>query len=162
LSIIVNSTPLISLAIIQQVGLLQKIFGDVILPRAVYNEVIVDGKGKSGYTHLSNISWFHIADTINLDLKHSIMIQLDEGEAEVISVAKDKNISLVCIDEFAGRQYASLLGLDVIGTLGVLLIAKRQGYIPALKPLCDKLISSGRYISRVLYNEVLKKAGEQH
>lgn len=160
MSIVVNSTPLISLAIIEQVDLLQRIFGKVILPRAVYNEVITGGKGKAGYFQLSNIDWFHVIDTVNIELKRSIMVQLDEGEAEVITVSKDKNIPLVCIDEFAGRQYAKLLGLDVIGTLGILLIAKRQGYISAIKPLCDKLINNERYISRSLYDEVLKKAGE--
>ena len=66
------------------------------------------------------------------------MLQLDEGEADVITIAKDKDISLVCIDEFAARQYASLL-----------------------RPLCDKLIENKRYISSGLYNEVLRKAGEQ-
>jgi len=66
----------------------------------------------------------------------------------------------VCIDEFTDRQYASLLGLNVIGTLGVLLIAKKKGFIPLLKPLCDKLILNERYISCSLYNEVLIKAGE--
>ena len=88
------------------------------------------------------------------------MTQLDEGEAEVITIAKDKSISLVCIDEFAGRQYAALLGLNVIGTLGVLLIAKKRGFIQALKPLLDLLIDNGRYIGHSLYNEVLQKADE--
>ncbi|MCL2571787.1 MAG: DUF3368 domain-containing protein [Defluviitaleaceae bacterium] len=160
MSIIVNSTPLISLAIIHQLDLLQRIFGDVVLPRAVFNEVIKEGKGKAGYSQLSNIDWFRVIDVANIELKRSIKVQLDEGEAEVITVAKDQKISLVCIDEFAGRQYASLLGLDVIGTLGILLIAKRRGYIPVIKPLCDKLISNERFISRALYDDVLYKAGE--
>ena len=160
MSIIVNSTPLISLAIIRQLDLLQKIFRDVYIPRAVYNEVIVNGKGKAGHVELSMIDWFQIVDPVNIPLKHSIMLQLDEGEADVITISKDKDISLVCIDEFAGRQYAGLLGLDVIGTLGVLLIAKKKGLIHLLKPLCDKLILNERYISHGLYNDVLMKAGE--
>jgi len=160
LSIIVNSTPLISLAIIHQLDLLQKIFNDVYIPLTVYNEVIVNGKGKAGHAELSMINWLQVVVPVNAPLKQSIMLQLDEGEADVITIAKDKDISLVCIDEFAGRQYASLLGLDVIGTLGILLIAKKKGIIPLLKPLCDKLILNERYISSGLYNEVLIKAGE--
>ena len=88
------------------------------------------------------------------------MIELDEGEAEVITIAKEQNISLVCIDEFAGRQYAKLLTLDVIGTLGILLLAKQNGYIAELKPLFQKLISSNRHISKLLCNQVLRKAKE--
>jgi len=147
LSIIVNSTPLISLAIINQVDLLKKIFGNVYIPGTVYNEVIVNGVGRAGYVELSVINWFHVVTPINIPLKYSIMLQLDEGEADVITIAKDKDISLVCIDEFAGRNYATLLGLDVIGTLGVLLIAKKKGFIHQLKPLCDKLIDNERFIS---------------
>ena len=161
MSIIVNSTPLISLALVGQLNLFPKIFGDIYLPRAVYDEVIVNGKGKAGHTQLLAIDWFQIVSPVNIPLKQSIMLQLDEGEAEVITIAKDKNISLVCIDEFSGRQYASLLGLDVIGTLGILLIAKKRGYITAIKPLCDRLQRSNRFISHTLYDEVLKKAGEQ-
>ena len=161
MNIVVNSTPLISLAIINQLSLLPRVFSDIYLPRAVHNEVIVNGKGKAGYAQLLAIDWFQIADPVNVSLKQSIMLQLDEGEAEVITVAKDKEIQLTCIDEFAGRQYASLLGLDVIGTLGILLIAKKRGYITDVKPLCDRLLSNDRFISRTLYNEVLKNAGEQ-
>ena len=160
MSIIVNSTPLISLAIIHQLELLQKIFHNVYLPRTVNNEVIVNGRGKVGHPELSAINWFQIVDPQNMPLKHSVMLQLDEGEADVITIAKDKSIFLVCIDEFAGRQYASLLGLDVIGTLGILLIAKKRGYIPLLKPLLDTLILNQRHISRGLYDEILLKAGE--
>ena len=160
MSIIVNSTPLISLAILHQLELLQKIFHNVYLPRTVYSEVIVSGRGKSGHAELSVVEWFQIVDPVNISLKHSIMLQLDEGEADVITIAKDKSISLVCIDEIAGRKYANLLGLDVIGTLGILLTAKRQGYVPLLKPLLDKLILNERHIGRDLYDEILIKAGE--
>jgi predicted nucleic acid-binding protein len=136
------------------------IFDEVILPQSVYNEIIINGKGKTGYDLLSNVKWFQISDVENIDLKKSIMIELDEGEAEVISIAKDKNIPLVCIDEFAGRQYAKLLGLNVIGTLGILLIAKQKGYISELNPLFKKLLANDRYIGEALCNSVLRKAGE--
>jgi hypothetical protein len=148
------------LAIIGQLDLLPKIFGDVVLPRAVYNEVMIAGHGKEGYAQLSAVTWFRISDVVNVDLKRSIMTQLDEGEAEVITIAKDQAIPLVCIDEFAGRRYANLLGLDVIGTLGILLIAKQRGYVTIIKPLCDRLINNKRHISRALYHEILCKAGE--
>jgi len=160
MSIVVNSTPLISLAIINQLDLLPQIFGEVIVPRAVCNEVFIAGKDKQGYTQLSTARGFCIVDPLNVELKRSIVLQLDEGGAEVITIAKDKNIPLVCIDEFAGRKYASLLGLNIIGTLGVLLVAKQRGLVSELKPLCDKLLKSERHISQHLYAEVLHKAGE--
>ena len=160
MSIVVNSTPLISLALLDQLDLLKMIFGEVIVPCAVYDEVVTRGADKTGYKNLSAVQWFCIEEVINQALKQSIMIELDEGEAEVICIAKEKGIKRVCIDEFAGRKYAKLLGLDVIGTLGVLLIAKEKGYIQKIKPCIDKLIANNRHIGASVYNEVLRKAGE--
>ena len=105
MNIVVNSTPLINLAIINQLELFQKLFCNVI-------------------------------------------------------IAKEQNIPLVCIDEFAGDQYAKLLGLDVIGTLGILLLAKQNGFIAELKPLFQNLIYSNRHISKILCNQVFRKALE--
>ena len=160
MNIVVNSTPLISLAILNQLELLQKLFSKVIIPNSVYDEIVVNGKDKTGYDCLSAVNWFHITSAENSGMKQSIMIELDKGEAEVITIAKEQNISLVCIDEFAGRQYAKLIGLDVIGTLGILLIAKQHGYVSELKPLFQKLISNNRHIGKVLCNQVLRRAGE--
>ena len=160
MSIVVNSTPLISLSILNQLDLLLKIFDDVIVPSAVYSEVIMNGKGKSGYNNLSKVDWFNVIEIENIGQKQSIMIELDEGEAEVITIAKEKSIKLICVDEFAGRRYAKLLGLEVIGTLGVLLIAKQEGYISELKPLFQKLLDSNRHIGKTLCNQILIKAGE--
>ena len=160
MSIIVNSSPLISLALLDRLELLQLIFNEVILPESVCHEVVAFSKGKEEFNSLSKINMFKVMCVENIELKKSILLQLDEGEAEVITIAKDKNISLVCIDEFAGRQYARLLGLDVIGTLGILLIAKQKGYINEIKPLLEKLIRNNRYIRISLCNEVLRKANE--
>ena len=90
MSIFVNSTPLISLSILNQLDLLLKIFDDVIVPSAVYNEVIMNGKGKSGYNNLSKVDWFNVIEVENIGQKQSIMIELDEGEAEVITIAKKR------------------------------------------------------------------------
>ena len=160
MNIIVNATPLISLAVINHLHLLEQIFEKAYIPHAVYNEVIAQGKNKAGYTQLLQMKDFIVVEPINTALKQSIMLQLDEGEAEVITIAKDMNMPLVCIDEFAGRKYANLLGLEVVGTLGILLIAKKRGFIPIIKPLCDQLIQHDRYISRELYNSILNKANE--
>ena len=58
------------------------------------------------------------------------------------------------------NQYAKFLGLEVIGTLGVLLVGKQKGYIREIKPMLEKLVINDRYIGRALYSEILQKAGE--
>jgi len=160
LSIVVNSTPLISLAVLNQLGLLTEIFGNVIVPLSVYNEVVINGKGKNGYDKLSETNWFDVAEVKNTGQKQSIMIELDEGESEVITIAKEKGIKTVCIDEFAGRRYAKLLGLEVIGTLGILLIAKQKGYVPELRSLFRRLLENDRHIGKALCNKILLRVEE--
>lgn len=157
---VINSSPLISLSLLNELALLLKIYDEVIVPKSVYNEVVVKGKGKAGSKEVESINRFTVLEAKDNVLKHSVMLELDEGEAEVISIAKEQEIQNVIIDEFAGRQYASLLGLNVIGALGILLIGKKLGFIDEVKPLMDILLKHDRYISRELYFAVLKKANE--
>jgi predicted nucleic acid-binding protein len=160
MKVVVNSSPLISLSLIGQLELLPKLYDEIIVPKSVYNEVVVKGKGKAGSEELGSIHHFTVLETENKVLKDSIMLELDEGEAEVITIAKEKGIQNVIIDEFAGRQYASLLGLNVTGTLGILLIGKNLGFIGEVKPLMDMMLKHNRFINRGLYLAVLKKANE--
>lgn len=160
MKVVINSSPLISLSLIGHLELLLKLYDEVIVPKSVYDEVVVKGKGKAGSEELESISRFTVVETENKALKDTVMLELDEGEAEVISIAKEKGIQNVIIDEFAGRQYASLLGLNVTGTLGILLIGKKLGFIDELKPLMDNMLKHNRYINRELYLAVLKKANE--
>lgn len=107
MKVVVSSSPLISLSLIGQLELLPKLYDEIIVPKSVYNEVVVKGKGKAGSEELGSIHHFTVLETENKVLKDSIMLELDEGEAEVITIAKEKGIQNVIIDEFAGRQYAS-------------------------------------------------------
>jgi predicted nucleic acid-binding protein len=126
---IVNSTPIISLSVLGKLDLLKSVFTEVIVPKAVFDEVFAKGSDKIGSKELASTTWIKVMETTNILSKSSIMLELDEGEAEVITLAKEKSIDTVVIDEFAGRQYASLLGLNVIGTLGILLASKNKGLI---------------------------------
>lgn len=157
---VINSSPLISLALVGRLELLPKLFDEVIIPKSVYNEVVTKGKGKTGSDGLESIGRFSVQEASNKALMNSVMLELDEGEAEVIAIAKESGIQNVIIDEFAGRQYASLLGLNVTGTLGIFLIGKKIGFIHEVKPLMDIMLKHNRYINRELYLAVLKKADE--
>jgi len=148
------------LAIIDQLELLRVIFDDVIIPKSVYDEVIINGKNKSGYAELARINWLKVIAINNIVMKRAMMAKLDEGEAEVIILASELRTKMVCIDEVAGRRYARFMGLDVIGTLGILLIAKNKGTINEIKPLIDKMIDSHIYIRKELYYDILTRANE--
>ena len=158
---VINSTPIISLFIINKLELLKELFKKIFIPKAVYNEIVRNRAKKPGYRELHNLDWIKTGEIKNTNLKESIMLELDEGEAEVITYAKENNIQTVIIDEFAGRKYAALMDLHVIGTLGILLAAKKINKIKQVKPLLDILISRKRYISKNLYFQILKAAEEK-
>ena len=87
------------------------------------------------------------ADVFDIKAKTALELIIDEGEAEVIVLAQEKHIDLVIIDEDKARKVAKLNGLNVTGTIGVLLDAKKQGKIPQIKHSLDKLLTERIYIS---------------
>ena len=86
---------------------------------------------------------------------------MDKGEAEMITLAEEMNAEAVLIDDLKARKIAKLRGLNVIGTIGVLLDAKEKGVIKELKPLLDELIEKGIRIRRELYDHALELANEK-
>ncbi len=85
---------------------------------------------------------------------------IDAGEAEVFALAVEHDARLVILDENKGRQRAIKIGLKVKGTLGVLLEAKEEGLIVAIRPLLIQLRANGIHLSESLINKVLQEAGE--
>jgi predicted nucleic acid-binding protein len=89
-----------------------------------------------------------------------VVAALDQGEAEVITLAIELGVRHVLIDETAGRRVAQLLGLDVSGTVGVLLRAKQGGRVAAVRPLLDDLRRHGIWLGQRVYQFAIREAGE--
>jgi hypothetical protein len=85
--------------------------------------------------------------------------RLHRGEVEAIVLAQELQV-LLLIDEATGRRLAGHLGLKYIGLLGVLIQAKKDGLIPAVKPLMDQTIQKGFFVSKPVYQQVLIEANE--
>lgn len=86
---------------------------------------------------------------------------LDRGEAAVIQLALENGVNWVCIDERRGRRAAASVGLQVVGTLGLLLRAKNLGLVAAVKPFIERLLEAGDWYDAELLEQVLKSAGEE-
>ncbi len=87
---------------------------------------------------------------------------MDAGEAEAIALAIEMQANLLLLDERRGRAIAKQLGLTVTGLLGILVVAKQQGHLVALKPVLHALITvAGFWIDERLYTWVLESVGEQ-
>jgi predicted nucleic acid-binding protein len=85
---------------------------------------------------------------------------LDPGEASAIALALEMKNVLLIVDEFKGRREAKRLGIEITGTLGVLVKAKQKGLIKELKPVLHQLHLAGFWISEAIAEEMLKQAGE--
>ena len=91
-----------------------------------------------------------------LQSQHSLHL----GECATIVLAEEVKAEQVILDDNAARREAVARGLPVIGTVGVLLIAKTQSIIPAVRPILDNLRAQGTRVSQDLYYQVIAKAGE--
>lgn len=156
--IVVNSSPLIAFAVLQKLNLLTLLFTELLIPQSVYDEVTASNK-----PHAESIRTFAQGKVVSAHNQMAVQLlthDVDRGEAEVLVLALEKNITEVLIDDAKGRRFASLNGLNPIGTIGVLLRAKQQSYIETLKPLLDLLIANRIRIGIDLYARALKLAGE--
>ena len=156
--IVCNTSPLISLAIIGKIDLIQNIYGDWRVPETVARESAVDGKPFSIY--LKNILSSHSASIKNELLTRSFELYLDRGEAEVIVLSGELNARIIFIDDKKWRRFAESNGFKVIGTVGLLLKAKKLGMISEVKPELIKLRQAEIRISDALFKDALSLSGE--
>ncbi len=155
-----NSGPLIALAEIGQLSLLQQLFGELSIASAVYTEVVVDGAGQPGAKETAEATWIkrvEVQDRLAVDLLRD---ELGPGESESIVLAKELGASHLLLDDLKARKKARYIGLNVTGTLGILLIAKGAGLIQEVKPWLDQLRQTDFRMNHEVYLEVLTKAGE--
>jgi len=157
--IVTNTSPIIGIvAALGNLDVLQ-IYSRVLVPKEVSDEISVEMSGRFAATEFEAALWLDKQrqyQSISLQLQNS----LDIGEAAVIQCALSNNITTVCIDETMGRRFARLNGLNVTGSIGVLLRAKREGYEFSMKNAIDKMRSHGIWLSQNIIQLALEQAGE--
>jgi len=156
--VVANNTPLVALWVLDRLDLLRDLYGEVLIPQAVHAEFLETERALR-QTALDQAHWIKAVPLA--DPRRALAYaSLDRGEAEVLALSEERDARLVIIDEFKGRRYAKRLGLSLTGTMGLLLLAKEEGLIPALAPLVDELQSAGLYLAPSLVNRVLQLADE--
>ena len=159
--VVSDSSPVIALADVGQLRLLQELFSTVLIPEAVYQEIVVQGAGRASAAAVLGAAWIEQRSVANTGLADVLKLELDEGEAEAIALAVESGADLVLLDERRGRQRAAGMGLRVTGVLGVLVQAKQQHLLTAVRPVLDALRDeAGFWMSDDLYRRVLDLAGE--
>lgn len=158
--VVSDTSPITSLAAISRLDLLRRLYGTVVVPQAVYQE-LTNPPGQPGGADVQSLSWFTVAVARDRARVAALLDELDLGEAEAIVLTGELSGDLLLMDERLGREVAERLGLKIVGTVGVLLAAKQQGYLAAVQPVLDELIDLARFrVSGALYEAVLKAAGE--
>ncbi len=157
--IVVSDTSVISgLLQAKYLYLLQKLYGNIIIPKCVFAELQDLG---SPYHRELTVDWIEVKDVANIALLHELTEVLDQGEAEAIVLAIELHADFLLIDEKMGRAVAGRMGLKITGILGTLIEAKKQGYVTTIRPIIDVLVSKvGVRIKKDLIEEVLKLVNE--
>lgn len=146
-SIVADTTCLIALERIDQLDLLRRLFSSVIIPPEVAREF------------KNPPEWLTVQDSSNQNILASLRLQVDEGEAAAIALAFELKVKII-LDDKAARSLAKKLRLPVIGTIGLLLVAKQRALIHAIRPFFDDLERHGFYMTEALKQEVLHLVDE--
>lgn len=161
MTIVSNTSPISNLAQVGQLNLLQQLYGVILIPEAVYEELLDEKAGETVITAVQSAHWLEIRAVQNQELAGELRDRINIGEAEAIALAVEVEATRLLIDERLGRQAAIDMGLKITGVLGILLIAKRRSLILEVKPIMDDLTNQANFrISNQLYLDVLNTAGE--
>lgn len=157
--VVANSTPLIALYTIDKLVLLEKLYGKIYIPDAVYDEVTKD-EAKAGAKTIAESNFIEVIPIKNIEAGRFFKTSLHAGEVEAMILYGELDAELCIIDDYLARKYAKYLNIKVTGTLGLLLKAKEKQLIDSVKPLIDKLMENDFYVSDELYQMILNIAHE--
>lgn len=160
MKVIANSSPIITLSLVKKLNIFKELYGKIIIPQAVFDEIIPKDKGKYGIEEIESAiesGWIIRKKIRNRMAVEMLLSELDLGEAEAIVLAREEKANLVILDNREPRRIAKSLAFNVIGTLGVFKQAHMSGLVKNLKDILDEIKLKGFWISQDLYTEILKK-----
>jgi predicted nucleic acid-binding protein len=145
--VVSNTSPILNLAIVDQLIFLHQQFGEILIPEVVLDELKINEERPGSQTIREAISsgWIQTRSVSHQPLAELLKQTLDKGEAEAIALAVELQADWLLLDEREGRKVAKSLGLRVTGILGVLLRAKQTGELESLQPVIDNLINKAGF-----------------
>jgi len=156
---VVNASPLIYLARSKFLHLLQLAAPEVLVPRSVAAEVVARGPSDPAARALAETSWLRQVEAISIP-EAVVAWDLGPGESAVIAWALFHPGCLAVIDDLEGRRCAETLGIQLRGTLGLVLRARRQNVVAEARPVLETLRDAGMYLSDRVVNTALAEIGE--
>ena len=157
--VISDTTPIVSLIKISRIDLLEKLFGEVCIPEAVFRELTTNTIFESEAEIVKNSSFLKITPVKNLKSLEILQAAsgLDDGESEAIILADELKSDILVIDERKGRKVAQKLGITITGTIGILIQAHDEKIISTeeIKRYLEQLRNSSIRLSDSLIQEAL-------
>lgn len=165
--IIADATPLIHLSRIGKVSLLRDIFTQIVIPEAVYKEVVIRGREKSVITaeNIDLQSWIikkQLSQKQREEVKHLLKVaNIGEGEAEVIVLARAEEAKII-MDDGVGVRVTQSFGLETYWTTSVILkaLAEKKIKKSEAKELIEELVKTGYHLKSEILVEVLRRLSE--
>ena len=162
--VVSDTTPLISFLKIKRLDLLEELFGEVVIPQGVFEELTIDERFKSEAAQIESEQFIVVKDIIN---EESVSILkrvtgLDKGESEAIVLTDELQADLLLMDEAKGRTVSGQMGIKIMGTIGILMAAYEEKYITSeeVKECIEILQKSGRHIGQRHYQMLLDRLKE--
>ncbi len=164
--VVADTTPLFYLAALGRLTLLGDLYQQVLVPESVWREALAGDRANPGaglaLEAARTAGWLLVPPTLPTPIPHALaVIDLDVGESDALALALLLSADLVLIDELAGRAAAVHLGLQITGTVGILVEAKRRGLLPAIRPEIARLQDETTFwLSRRMERIALEMADE--
>ena len=160
--VVADAGPLIGMARIGQLSLLQNIYGSIIIPPKVFEELKIpsDKPGASAVSEAIKAGWIKIVELKRPSDSIILRLLVDAGEAESIQLAFEQNAHLLIIDDRKGRKIAKSRNIRIIGTGGILISAKETGLLIKVSPVLNELANVGYRLSPGLCKRIIELANE--
>ena len=154
--VVSDTSPLSALLTVGKLTLLHELFGEILIPSAVYRELL------QHHPEVSETSFLRHQSVVDQSAVSALLDTLDPGEAEAIVLAVEQHADLLLIDESLGRTSAMQHDVPIIGLMGILLLAKSAGLLTEVAPIINAVEEqAGFYLGRALKAQILRDAGEE-
>lgn len=158
-----NTSPLLAFSAIGRLDLLRNAFDEILVPAAVRDELSPPGtiwnNSQAALQAITHGTWLKVAPVPQPQIPSKLRRRLGAGEAAAIALAIQRGLPLL-IDDLEGREAGRTLGLEVVGTLGVVARNKVMGAITEAKPIVQAMHQVGIYYSQSLIHDFLVELGE--
>lgn len=157
---VISDTSVLSYLLqVDDIRLLRELYTEVLLPRAVYDELSAFPGQADGIDQRAYLTVVETADLPPMP-KHWPVRKLDLGERDAFRLASLYTEVLLLADDGAARRTGAVVGVKVTGLFGVYLAAKRAGLIEFVRPRMETVIELGFYLQSELYKATLRRVGE--